>query len=100
MSSPPPIVVSFAASDPTAGAGLQADTLAIAALGCHPASVVTALTAQDTHGVEALLAIDAAWVERQAERLLADLPVAAFKLGVLGSAVSARAVARILARSL
>ena len=98
MSSPPPIVVSFAASDPTSGAGLQADTLAIAALGCHPASVVTALTAQDTQGVEALLAVDSAWVERQAERLLADLPVAAFKLGVLGSAANARSIARILAR--
>ena len=57
MSSSPPVVLSFAASDPTGGAGLQADSLAIASLGCHPASVVTALTAQDTHGVEALLAI-------------------------------------------
>ena len=96
MSPSPPVVLSFAASDPTGGAGLQADLLAIASLGCHPASVVTALTAQDTHGVEALLAIEAAWVERQAERLLADLPVAAFKLGVLGSADNARVVARIL----
>ena len=97
MSSSPPVVLSFAASDPTGGAGLQADILAIASLGCHPASVVTALTAQDTHGVEALLAIEPAWVERQAERLLADLPVAAFKLGVLGSADNVRAVARIVA---
>ena len=96
MSSSPPVVLSFAASDPTGGAGLQADSLTIASLGCHPASVVTALTAQDTHGVEALLAIDPAWVERQAERLLADVPVAAFKLGVLGSAANARVVARIL----
>jgi hydroxymethylpyrimidine/phosphomethylpyrimidine kinase len=98
MSPPPPIVLSFAASDPTGGAGLQADTLAIAALGCHPASVLTALTAQDTRGVEALLAIEPAWVERQAECLLADLPVAAFKLGVLGSAANARAIARIVSR--
>src|SRR5262245_49006914 len=96
MSSPPPIVLSFAASDPTGGAGLQADVLTIASLGCHPASVLTALTAQDTRGVESVLAVDAAWVERQAERLLADLPVAAFKLGVLGSADNARAIARIL----
>ena len=97
MSSSPPIVLSFAASDPTGGAGLQADILTIASLGCHPASVVTALTAQDTRGVESVLAIEPTWVERQAERLLADLPVAAFKLGVLGSTQNARAIARILA---
>ena len=96
MSPSPPIVLSFAASDPTGGAGLQADALTIASLGCHPATVVTALTAQDTHGVEALLPIEPGWVERQAERVLADLPVAAFKLGVLGSAHNARAVARVL----
>jgi hydroxymethylpyrimidine/phosphomethylpyrimidine kinase len=98
MSPAPPIVLSFAASDPTGGAGLQADTLTIAALGGHPASVVTALTAQDTRGVEALLPVEAAWIERQAERLLADLPVAAFKLGVLGSAANARSIASLLAR--
>ena len=96
MSHSPPIVLSFAASDPTGGAGLQADALTIASLGCHPATVVTALTAQDTHGVEALLPIEPGWVERQAERVLADLPVAAFKLGVLGSANNARAVARVV----
>jgi hydroxymethylpyrimidine/phosphomethylpyrimidine kinase len=96
MSSSPPIVLSFAASDPTGGAGIQADLLTIASLGCHPASVVTALTAQDTRGVESVLAIEPGWVERQARRLLADLPVAAFKLGVLGSARNAAAIARIL----
>ena len=96
MSSSPPIVLSFAASDPTGGAGIQADILTIAALGCHPASVITALTAQDTRGVESMLAIEPAWVERQALRLLADLRVAAFKLGVLGSARNAEAIARIL----
>jgi hydroxymethylpyrimidine/phosphomethylpyrimidine kinase len=93
----PPVVVSFAASDPTGGAGIQADCLAIAALGCHPATVLTALTAQDTHGVHGLLAIEPRWVEEQATRLLADIAVGAFKLGVLGSAANAAAVARILA---
>ncbi|MEW6690543.1 MAG: hydroxymethylpyrimidine/phosphomethylpyrimidine kinase, partial [Pseudomonadota bacterium] len=86
-----------AASDPTGGAGLQADALTLASLGCHPASVLTALTVQDTSGVESLRAIEPDLVERQARRLLADLPVAACKLGVLGSAVNARAIARILA---
>ena len=97
MFSPPPFVLTFAASDPTGGAGLQADLLTLAALGCHPLSVVTALTVQDTRGVESIDAVDAALVERQAAALLAETKVAAFKLGVLGSEANARAVAKIVA---
>jgi hydroxymethylpyrimidine/phosphomethylpyrimidine kinase len=93
----PPLVAAFAASDPTGGAGVQADLLTLAALGCHPLSVITALTAQDTHGVHGLVAVDAQWVARQANSLFAELRVAAFKLGVLGSAANAIEVARILA---
>jgi hydroxymethylpyrimidine/phosphomethylpyrimidine kinase len=96
MPSQPPIVLTFAASDPTGGAGLQADLLTLASMGCHPLSVVTALTVQDTRGVEGLLAIDADWVSDQARRLLEDMPVAAFKLGVLGSAENVTAVAEIV----
>jgi len=96
MASLPPIVLSFAASDPTGGAGLQADLLTLASMGCHPLSVVTALTVQDTRGVDALLAIDSDWVSEQARALLEDMPVAAFKLGVLGSAENAAAVADVL----
>lgn len=97
MAQSPPIVVVFAASDPTAGAGLQADSLTLAALGCHAATVLTAVTVQDTHGVQRMQAIDAEWVAHQARALLADLPVAVFKLGVLGSAANVAAVAQILA---
>ena len=97
MSSSPPVVLTFAASDPTGGAGLQADLLTLASLGCHPLSVVTAITVQDTRGVDGMLAIEPAWVARQARRVLEDMPVAAFKLGVLGSARNAEAVAAILA---
>ena len=93
----PPLVLTFAASDPTGGAGLQADLLTLAALGCHPLSVVTALTVQDTRGVDSLDAVDAALVERQATKLLAEVKVAAFKRGVLGSAANVRAVAAIVA---
>ena len=95
--SSPPIVLTFAASDPTGGAGLQADILTLASLGCHPLSVVTALTAQDTLGVEGLLAVEAHWVEAQARRVLRDMPVAAFKLGVLGPPDNITAIAAILA---
>src|SRR5881394_1731810 len=93
----PPLVLTFAASDPTGGAGLQADLLTLAALGCHPLSVVTGITVQDTRGVESLDAVDAGLVERQAAKLLAELKIAAFKLGVLGSVANVRAVAAIVA---
>jgi len=96
MPSLPPIVLTFAASDPTGGAGLQADLLTLASMGCHPLSVVTALTVQDTRGVEGLLAIDADWVADQARRLLEDMPVAAFKIGVLGSVENVAVVAEIV----
>src|SRR5262249_19105480 len=94
---PPPIVLTFAGSDPTGGAGLQADLLTLASMGCHPLSVVTALTVQDTHGVASVDAVDAARVRMQAERVLGDTRVAAIKLGLLGSAANVRAVAAILA---
>lgn len=93
---PPPLVMAFAASDPTGGAGLQADLLTIASLGCHPLSVVTALTVQDSAGVEGCRAVDADWVAAQARALLRDMPVAAFKIGVLGSVENIVAIAEIL----
>src|SRR6267378_2449671 len=92
----PPMVLSFAATDPTSGAGLQADLLTLAALGCHPLSVVTALTAQDTSGVARLLTVEPAWIAEQASRVLDDIAVAAFKAGVLGSAANVRAVSEIV----
>lgn len=88
--------MSFAASDPTCGAGLQADLLTLAAHGCHPLTVVTALTVQDTVGVEDLLPLDGDWVADQARALLEDIPVAAFKLGLLGSVEAISAVAEVL----
>src|SRR5438105_2643112 len=94
----PPVVLTFAASDPTGGAGIQSDILTIAAMGCHPLSVLTALTVQDTSGVRQIMAVEAAWVRAQAERLLAETQAAAFKLGVLGSAANVAVVAELLAR--
>jgi hydroxymethylpyrimidine/phosphomethylpyrimidine kinase len=93
----PPLVLTFAASDPTGGAGLQADLLTLAALGCHALSALTALTVQDTSGVEHLETIGAELVMRQARRVLAETEVAAFKVGVLGSVENVRAVAAIAA---
>jgi len=92
----PPIVMTFAASDPSGGAGIQADILTLASMGCHPLSVLTAITVQDTLGVEAVQALDAEWVTDQARCLLEDMPVDAFKIGVLGSVENIAAIAEIL----
>ena len=81
----PPLVLVFAAADPTGGAGIQADMLTLAGMGCHALTVITALTVQDTAGVEDVLAVDADFVSEQARAVLEDMPVQAFKLGVLGS---------------
>jgi hydroxymethylpyrimidine/phosphomethylpyrimidine kinase len=97
MSFSPPAVLAFAASDPTSGAGLQADVLAIAGMGAHPLCAVTALTVQDSRGVYRVQPVAPELVAEQARRVLADIPAAAFKLGVLGSAANARAVAGVLA---
>ena len=91
-----PAVLTFAATDPTSGAGLQADLLALASMGCYPLSVVTALTVQDTAGVESFLAIDADWVADQARCILEDMPVAAFKMGMLGSTEIVTMVAEVV----
>ncbi len=93
---PPPNVLVFAASDPTSGAGVQADLLTLASLGCHPLSALTAITVQDTLGVESVHPVSADILERQARLLLEDMQVAAFKIGVLGSVENVLAVAEII----
>jgi hydroxymethylpyrimidine/phosphomethylpyrimidine kinase len=96
MPESPPIVLAFAATDPSAGAGLQADILTLSSMGCHPLSVVTAITIQDTVGVEDVLALDAEWVADQARCVLEDMPVSVFKIGLLGSVEIIAAIAEIV----
>jgi hydroxymethylpyrimidine/phosphomethylpyrimidine kinase len=96
MSPQLPTVLSFAATDPTGGAGSQADLLTIASLGCHPLTVVTAVTVQDTVGVEDFLPLDSAWIVDQARGVLEDVPVAAFKIGMIGSVEAVAAIAEII----
>ncbi|MFZ4699665.1 MAG: bifunctional hydroxymethylpyrimidine kinase/phosphomethylpyrimidine kinase, partial [Candidatus Methylumidiphilus sp.] len=60
MPNPPPVVLCFSCHDPTGGAGLQADIETLSLLGCRPCTVVTALTAQDTTNVSAILPQDKA----------------------------------------
>ncbi|OGA33233.1 MAG: bifunctional hydroxymethylpyrimidine kinase/phosphomethylpyrimidine kinase [Betaproteobacteria bacterium RIFCSPLOWO2_12_FULL_62_13b] len=92
----PPIVLSFSATDPTGGAGIQADLLTLSSMGCHALSVVTAITVQDTAGVEDVLPIEADWVSDQARVLLEDMPVAAFKIGMVGSVENCAAIAEVV----
>jgi hydroxymethylpyrimidine/phosphomethylpyrimidine kinase len=98
VSDNPPVVLILAGNDPSGGAGLCADIQAVTALGAHPAPVVTALTVQDTRNAYAVEPVTTKLVVDQAEAVLADLPVAAIKLGLLGTAELGRAVAALLAR--
>lgn len=92
----PPIVLTFAASDPSAGAGMQADILTIVSMGCHPLTVVTAITVQDTSGVDDVQSVEAELVMNQARTVLEDMPVAAFKIGLLGSVENIAVIAEII----
>ncbi len=96
VSATPSIVLVFAGSDPSGGAGLQADLLTLASLGCHGLSVITALTVQDTERVAAVDPVDAAWVEDQARQLLEDMRVDVFKIGLLGSVENVAVIAEIV----
>lgn len=96
MSDVPPIVLTFAATDPSCGAGMQADILTIASMGCHPLAVVTGITVQDTSGVDDVQAMDPEWVVDQARTVLEDMPVAAFKIGLLGSIENIAAIAEVI----
>ncbi len=90
-------VLSIAGSDPSGGAGIQADLQVFASLGAHGAAAVTALTVQDTEGVRAVWECPAEWVAQQAAAVLDDLDVAAIKVGMLAGPGIAGAVASVLA---
>jgi hydroxymethylpyrimidine/phosphomethylpyrimidine kinase len=92
----PPIVLVFAATDPSGGAGLQADIVTLSSMGCHPLPVVTATTIQDTMGVEDVQPLEPEWVADQARCVLEDMPVAAFKIGMVGSIENIAAIAEVV----
>jgi hydroxymethylpyrimidine/phosphomethylpyrimidine kinase len=96
MPSALPIVMTFSASDPTGGAGMQADLLTVTSMGCHAASILTGFTVQDTTGVEEFVPIDADHIDDQARTILEDMPIAAFKIGVLGDVETVATIAEIV----
>lgn len=81
-----PCVVSIAGTDPSGGAGIQADIKAISATGAYAASIITALVAQNTQGVQAILDVPADFVQKQMEVVFSDLDVHAVKIGMLHDA--------------
>ena len=97
MANTPPTVLTFAATDPSSGAGVQADIMALASIGCYPLSVITGITVQDTVGVESVMPLDADWINDQARAILEDVSVSAFKLGLLGSVENVAVIAEIVA---
>lgn len=94
-----PNVLCLSGHDPTGGAGLQADIEAVAALGGHALGVITAYTVQDTRNVKRVAAPPMAWLREQLATVLADCPVAAVKIGLLGDARQVPVIASALRRA-
>jgi len=92
----PSCVLVFSGSDPSGGAGMQADIPAITALGCHPLSVPTALTVQDNVSVFAVHPLDAELIAHQAQVLIDRFPIAAVKLGIAGNRRNAETIAALI----
>jgi hydroxymethylpyrimidine/phosphomethylpyrimidine kinase len=92
------IALTIAGSDSSGGAGIQADLKTFSALGVYGASVVTALTAQNTKGVQGVFPVPAAFVVDQLASVMSDLDVKAVKTGMLANAEIVRAVADDLQR--
>ena len=90
----PPIVWSISGSDSGAGAGIQADLLAFNAFPVHGCTAVAALTAQNSQSVQHIEAVSAVMLNEQMAALASDMPPAAIKIGMLGSAENLRVVVR------
>lgn len=91
-----PVVLTLSGSDPSGGAGIQADIEALASHGCHCAPVITAITVQDTQDVKSYAPLDGTLIMEQARAVLEDMPVAAIKIGMLGSVEAAEAIYGVL----
>ncbi|MDP9779550.1 hydroxymethylpyrimidine/phosphomethylpyrimidine kinase [Nakamurella flavida] len=90
------MVLTVAGSDPSGGAGIQADLKTFSALGAYGCAVLTALTAQNTRGVTGVHAVPAAFVTQQLRTLLDDVALDAVKIGMVADAGIARALAAAL----
>lgn len=91
-----PLILTFGPTDPVGAIGIQADLASFAAMGCHGLSVITSLFIGDTARIEDIQVIDSDWVADQARVLLEDMPIAAFKVGAVGSVENVSAIAEIV----
>ncbi|SHM21864.1 bifunctional hydroxymethylpyrimidine kinase/phosphomethylpyrimidine kinase [Vreelandella subglaciescola] len=89
-------VLTIAGSDPSGGAGIQADLKTFSALGCYGTSVITALTAQNTQGVRGVHPVPAEFIAQQLDAVLDDIAIDAVKIGMVAS----REVAELIAEAL
>jgi hydroxymethylpyrimidine/phosphomethylpyrimidine kinase len=92
------IALTIAGSDPSGGAGIQADLKTFAALGVYGASAITALTAQNTQGVTGIHDVPPDFIAAQIDAVFADLDVAAVKIGMLSQTATVETVAQALDR--
>ncbi|WP_045837939.1 bifunctional hydroxymethylpyrimidine kinase/phosphomethylpyrimidine kinase [Hyphomicrobium sp. 99] len=92
-----PIALTIAGSDPSGGAGIQADLKTFSAFGIYGATIVTALTAQNTLGVQGVFPISLEFIAAQFHSVVSDLNVSSIKTGMLGDAATVETVARLLA---
>ncbi len=93
-----PVVLCFSGHDPSGGAGVQADIETLVSHRCHAASIITALTEQDSRNVRKLLPQNPEDIVSQANTVLDDLPVSAFKIGLIGHHDTVDAIHSILVR--
>lgn len=91
-----PSVLIFSGSDPSGGAGLQADIQAVAAIGAHPLTVITALTVQDNDHVFTVHPMPAVLLQHQAQALIRKIDVACVKIGIVGNRANAEAIAALI----
>lgn len=98
MSSTPPVALTIATSDPSGGAGIQADLKTFSALGAYGTAVLVALTAQNTQGVTGIHVIPSSFIAEQIDTLFADVRVDAVKIGMLAESAVIHTVAEALRR--
>lgn len=98
MSTPIPNLLGIAGTDPTGGAGIQADLKTFGALGTYGMAVVTAVVAQNTQAVQAVSPVSPALVAAQLEAVFSDVAVAAVKIGMVANAEIAATIGEALAR--
>ena len=90
--------LTIAGSDPSGGAGIQADIKTMTVHGVYAMSAITALTAQNTTGVTGILEVPPDFLEQQLESIFTDIPPQAVKVGMVSSAPLIRTIARVLAK--